>query len=42
MSEHELVNALTEHAQKIANTILSRPGTGLNLEEDAKVSKFFF
>ncbi|CAD5125986.1 DgyrCDS14166, partial [Dimorphilus gyrociliatus] len=36
MSEHELVSALTEHAQKIASTILSRPGTGMNLEEDAK------
>ena len=37
VNEKQLVNALTEHAHKIAESILSRPGTGMDLALDAKV-----
>ena len=40
-SEQEIVGALSEHAQKIAEQVLSRPETGQNLLEDAQVRRAF-
>ena len=37
VSENQLVEALTEHAQKIAESILSQPDAGRDLAKDAKV-----
>ena len=38
VTEHEIIDALSEHAQKIAEQVLSRPHTGQDLAEDAQVS----
>ena len=37
ITEENLVQALTDHAHKIAVSVLSRPETGLNLAGDAQV-----
>lgn len=37
VTEQELVEVLSEHAQKIAETVLSRPETGEDLAKDAQV-----
>ena len=37
VSEKELVQALTEHAHKIAQSVLAGDGTGENLIRDAEV-----
>lgn len=37
ISEQDLVKALTEHAHKIATSVLNRTGTGQDLVNDAQV-----
>ena len=37
ITEQELVTALSEHARNIASAVLSRPGTGLDVINDAQV-----
>ena len=41
VNEEDLVKALTDHAHKIATTVLNQPGTGLDLGWDAQVQCFF-
>ena len=36
-TEQEIIDALSEHAHKIAEQVLSRPHTGKDLAEDAQV-----
>ena len=38
VNENELIEALTDHAHKIAESILNQPETGIDLARDAKVS----
>ena len=38
--EREIVAALSEHAQKIAEQVLSRPETGQDLLQDAQVRRY--
>ena len=40
--EREIVAALSEHAQKIAEQVLSRPETGQDLLQDAQVRHAVF
>ena len=42
ISEQDLVKALTEHAHKIATSILTRPGTGQDLVNDAQVCMIYW
>lgn len=37
MSEKEIVDALADHAQQIAQNVLSRSASGKDLEEDVRV-----
>lgn len=37
INEEDLVKTLTEHAHKIATTVLDQPGTGVDLGWDAQV-----
>ena len=39
LTEQELVSTLTDHAHKIAATVLSQPETGENLSLDAQVTE---
>ena len=39
VSEKEIVDALADHAQQIAQNVLSRSASGKDLEEDVRVSK---
>ena len=41
VNEEDLVKALTDHAHKIATTVLNQPGTGHDLSWDAQVQFFY-
>jgi hypothetical protein len=38
VTEQDIIDTLTAHAQRVADSVLSNKESGLNLENDAKVS----